>query len=264
MSGRILMIGLIVTALSIGAGIWYSAQVGSYETISGIDEVQVGETDWGVANYRGLDGDSSPLKLRGCFDFELPYTSDPKPQSEATPLVAPHWFDCFDAAKIQNDIRAGVANVLISSENEPFGFTTYIAHYPNGEAFIWRQINKCGEAQFEGNDLPQGCPGAAVPGSAVMAQSVMGSFEGLQPVAGTVRGSGRFACFETALSEALITETFVILDPSPNGPKDAPACFPESLTADIMSGRALALIGKDESQIIALYPDGRGYVWVAE
>ncbi|MCA8835680.1 MAG: DUF6446 family protein, partial [Proteobacteria bacterium] len=39
----------------------------------------------------------------------------------------------------------------------PLGFDTYIAYYPDGRGFMWRQINMCGAALFAGNPLPAAC-----------------------------------------------------------------------------------------------------------
>ena len=264
MNGKILKSALIASALAIGAGIWYSSTVGSYDAVTNINEVQVGETDWAVTNYRGIDGSSSPLKLRGCFDFELPYAYDPTHAAAATPLVAPRWFDCFDAVQLQEDIRSGEASVLISNENEPFGFTTYIAHYPDARGYLWRQINACGKAQFEGSELPPGCPGAKAPEGEIAAMSVNGFAEVISIVGGSIRGSGSFACFETPLSQALITETYVILEEELQVPASVPACFPSSLSDDARDGAVLTLAGTQTNQYIAIYPDGRGFVWVTE
>ncbi|MEO1563865.1 MAG: DUF6446 family protein [Pseudomonadota bacterium] len=264
MSGRILMIALIVSALTIGGGIWYSATIGSYDEVRNVEQVRVGETSWAVTNYRGIDGDSSPLKLRGCFDFELPYAASTVHAEEATPLVTPGWFECFDAVQIEADIQSGAATVLISQENEPFGFTTYIAHYPDGRGYIWRQINACGSAQFAGEALPVGCPGAATPEDQIRAMSLAGPFENLSLVENTVRGSRDYACFQTELTLALITETFVIVDTDQYGIVDPPACFPPELPDDIDLGQAVLLAGEDANQLIAIYADGRGYAWVVE
>jgi len=258
------MSALIVSALAIGAGIWYSSTVGSYDRVTDIDALPVAGELRAIADYQGLDGVSSPLKLRGCFTQDWDVAASDAHRDEATPLVTPGWFDCFDALQIDADIQAGTATVLISEENNPFGFTTYLAVYQDGRGVLWRQINACGEAQFEGSELPQGCPGAKIPEGEIAALSLAGYAEILQTVAGSVRGTGAYACFETPLSQALLSETFVILDTELGAPQGAPACFPESLIADASAGNALALAGAENNQIIAIYPDGRGFVWVVE
>ncbi|MEM9210284.1 MAG: DUF6446 family protein [Pseudomonadota bacterium] len=264
MTGKLLMSGLIAIALAIGAGIYYSATIASYDEVRDVDQVRVGETSWGVSNYRGIDGETSPLKLRACFDFELPYVFDATHADDATPLVTPGWFDCFDAVQIEADLRTGDATAIISTENEPFGFTTFIAHYPDGRGYLWRQINACGTAQFAGSELPDGCPNAANPEDALFAKAAGGGLEDLRPFEGSVRGRGGFACFETPLSLGLITETFFVPEAVPILPEGAPPCFTTDLTTDIVLGRAVPLVGADPNQYMAVYPNGRGFVWTAE
>jgi len=264
LNGKVLMSGLILTALAIGGGIWYSSTIGSYDRIDGVERLSVEGQFLPIADYQGLDGVSSPLKLRGCFTHDWDVAPSKDLRAIATPLISPNWFDCFDAEQIDADIQSGAAEVLISTENEPFGFTTYIASYDDGRGYLWRQINDCGTAQFSGEPLPQGCPGAEMPEDAVMAQSISGFYEDVMPVEGSLRGSGPFACFETPLSQSLLSETFVLLDTDLTVPANVPACFPDTLEADAENGAAFALIGAEENQFIAIYPDGRGYVWVAE
>ena len=33
-----------------------------------------------------------------------------------------------------------------------------VAVYPDGRAYAWHQINRCGEVVFDGNSAPEGCP----------------------------------------------------------------------------------------------------------
>lgn len=165
MKGSVLMGGIIGVALATGAGLWYSLQFAYYTEVSGLDQVAVGGEPWPVSNYRGIDGDSSPLKLRACFTVDREYDPVGTQNDEATPLGAPFWFDCFDAEQITLDLKAGVATAIVAEENEPFGFTSYIARYPDGRAYMWRQINDCGAAAFDGEPQPEGCANAADAGS---------------------------------------------------------------------------------------------------
>ncbi|MEK6204457.1 MAG: DUF6446 family protein, partial [Amylibacter sp.] len=75
---------------------------------------------------------------------------------------APRFFECFDNEQITDDLETGAATAILSNENHPYGFDTYIAQYPDGRAFMWRQINRCGQAQFNGQDLPVDCPDPAL------------------------------------------------------------------------------------------------------
>ena len=106
-----------------------------------------------VANYRGIDADTSPLKMRACFEAD----GLAGPAAEApTPLTTPGWFDCFDADGIARDLASGAATAILAATNEPYGFDRIVAAYADGRAFQWRQINRCGEAVFQGDPAPEG------------------------------------------------------------------------------------------------------------
>lgn len=91
---------------------------------------------------RGIDATSSGLKLRGCFtvspvDFEmLDVAANP------VPLSAPKWFKCYDVGEIQQDLDAGMSVAYLAAENENDGIDRFIAVYPDGRAFQWRQLNE--------------------------------------------------------------------------------------------------------------------------
>ena len=60
---------------------------------------------------------------------------------KAEPLLAPRWFDCFDAKQISRDISAGTATAGLIASGVQEGIDEYIALYPDGDAFIWRQLS---------------------------------------------------------------------------------------------------------------------------
>ncbi|MEM7523220.1 MAG: DUF6446 family protein [Pseudomonadota bacterium] len=155
MSGRLIAGGLVAFALLFGAALWWFQTRGHYQEVVGLDEVVIAGVATPVVGYRGIDAVSSPLKLRGCFTAE-PLTGPPAPEAE--PLIAPAWFDCFDAEALATDIAAGAATAILAEFNTPYGFDRIVAAYPDGRAFQWRQINKCGSAHFEGDPPPEGCP----------------------------------------------------------------------------------------------------------
>jgi len=157
MNGNLIVGGIVAIALAAGVGLWYSQTYAYYEQQNGLEEVLVGGNSFDVSNYYGIDADTSPLKLRACFSVDWDYSLSKEFKDLAEPLTAPSWFDCFDAEIISKDIKAGNANVILAEKNIPFGFSRFIAQYPDGKAYMWRQINACGKAQFDGNDLPEGC-----------------------------------------------------------------------------------------------------------
>ena len=154
MSGRLLAGGLVLFALLFGVALWWFQTYGFYQETAR-SEVMIAGAAIPVAEYRGIDADTSPLKLRSCFRAER--IEGPAPEGP-DPLVAPGWFDCFDAETLAKDIEAGAARAILAEFNAPYGFDRIVAQYPDGRAYQWRQINKCGTASFDGDPLPEGCP----------------------------------------------------------------------------------------------------------
>jgi hypothetical protein len=76
------------------------------------------------------------------------------------------------------------------------------------------------------------------------------------------------ACFETPLSQALLTETYVISDDAVplNGP-DWFACYDaQEIGAALESGEAIGFVGVENieygiDRMVAIMTDGRGFVW---
>ncbi|MEM7547267.1 MAG: DUF6446 family protein [Pseudomonadota bacterium] len=156
MNGRWIAGGLVLFSLIFGAALWWFQTRGHYEEVTGLTEITVNGVPVAVSDYRGLDAISSPLKLRGCFTTAALLTGPEAPDAE--PLVAPSWFDCFDAETMSRDLDTGAATAILAEFNTPYGFDRMIAAYPDGRAYQWRQINACGTAAFDGDPLPAGCP----------------------------------------------------------------------------------------------------------
>jgi len=112
MSGRTLMIGLIGFSLIFGAVLWYYQTRGWYEPVENLTSIVIDGQNVAVTDYQGIDAATSPLKLRGCFTMEpavAPVAERPDP------LIAPGWFDCFDAETIRtarSPDRAGLVRLL--------------------------------------------------------------------------------------------------------------------------------------------------------
>ncbi len=289
MKGSVLMGSMLVAAAAMGIGLWYSTEKAYYVEITDVEEVMAYGDAFPVSNYRGIDADTSPLKMRACFNVDWDYFPTDEFKNVATPLIAPKSFDCFDAKKIGADLQSGDATAILSDENNPFGFNTFIAQYADGNAFMWRQMNACGKAHFGGDPLPEGCP---VPEDAV-AKNVMRDPENplhtinLTPIAGgavepvlidgqpivafSTDAKFYYACFQTPMSFGLLTETYEISDDAlPAKPLGDMACYDQQKIAmDVASGEALSLVGERNiiegiDRIIAVYPDGRAYAWHQE
>jgi hypothetical protein len=95
-----------------------------------------------VRDWTGIDADTSPLKLRACFETDAAALEGAEPAPDATPLTAPFWFRCFDARALTHDLAADRAAAYALSRDQPSGFDTMLAVYPDGRAFLWRQLNE--------------------------------------------------------------------------------------------------------------------------
>ena len=75
MKGSYLIIILLVFAGAMGVGLWYTIEKAYYINVTNVNEVNVAGTYRKVENYNGIDADTSPLKLRACFDVDWEYNS---------------------------------------------------------------------------------------------------------------------------------------------------------------------------------------------
>ena len=106
-------------------------------------------------NVTGIDANSSPLRFRACFTTPLSQamlTETYVVYEGAAPLVAPGWFDCFDAAAIGKALETGEAIAFLSEANinsktdaaggvQLSGIDRVVAVFPDGRAFAWHQLN---------------------------------------------------------------------------------------------------------------------------
>jgi len=137
MSGRILIIGFVAFVAVFAAALWYFQTRAYYEEVSA-DSVEIAGQSYPVSDWRGIDAPTSPLKLRACF--RLAEAPDAPVAEDAAPLVAPDWFDCFDAEALQSALADGEATAYLAAPGE-FGATNRIvARFPDGRAYMWRQL----------------------------------------------------------------------------------------------------------------------------
>jgi hypothetical protein len=93
---------------------------------------------------------------------------------------------------------------------------------------------------------------------------VVDSFDAIDATSSPLRYR---ACFRTPLSQAMLTETYEIVDGAE--PRVAPRwfnCFDAVQIGADLQGDAIAFMGVENVQygidrIVAVYPDGRGYAW---
>ena len=77
-AGRIIIVGLLMSALVAGAVMYYLQVYGFYEEISAeVAEVQLTSLVTGepveilFENFKAIDSDSSPVRYRACFDTAM-------------------------------------------------------------------------------------------------------------------------------------------------------------------------------------------------
>ncbi len=135
------MIGLLVfTAVFAAALVWF--QFFAFYQRTTLDTLTVAGQPVAVANYEGLDAATSPLKRRGCFTADPAAFAAAEPAPDATPLLAPFWFGCFDAEALSTDLAAGLATAYRLGADDPDGFDLMVALYPDGRGYLWRQLNE--------------------------------------------------------------------------------------------------------------------------
>lgn len=137
--GRWLAGGLVAFAAIFAVGLWYAQNHAFYEEIAA-ETVEIAGTSYPVSAFRGIDATTSPLKLRACFRMED--APDAPPAEAPVPLVAPGWFDCFDAKAISDALAAGEAVAYMAAIEEFDGADRVVARFPDGRAFMWRQLNE--------------------------------------------------------------------------------------------------------------------------
>ncbi len=146
MNGKLLAGGLIGFALLFGAVLWWF-QVYAYYGETEADSVTVQGREVAVSDWRGIDATTSPNKLRACFTVEPAAFVDVPRAPDPDPLLAPGWFDCFDARAIAADLEAGRATAYLAEDETEADAADYeilrmIAVYPDGRAFMWRHYRE--------------------------------------------------------------------------------------------------------------------------
>ena len=161
---RSVIVAMVLFALGLGALLYYLQVYGYYTEIAAPAEITLvtaeGETEAiAFRNFRGIDSDTSPIRYRACFDTDLGGADLSAYQAyTAEPLVAPSWFDCFDAKALGAAMEAGEMTVLLSQKEVTYGVDRVVGIMPDGRGFAWNKINECGEVVFSGDAVPEGCP----------------------------------------------------------------------------------------------------------
>jgi Family of unknown function (DUF6446) len=151
-NGKIIGGFLVLTGLVAGIAMYWLQVYAFYEDASFIPGAEITLTpiigdqpEAIIANdLRGIDADSSPLRFRACFTTPTSLatlTETYRNYDAPTPLIAPGWFDCFDANAIGEALEKGEAIAFLSQFEIIHGFDRVVAVFPDGRAYAWHQMN---------------------------------------------------------------------------------------------------------------------------
>ncbi|MFZ9199247.1 MAG: DUF6446 family protein [Paracoccaceae bacterium] len=159
MWGRIAAGAIVITALVVGVAVYYLQEYAFYREAAFTPGTEILLTPIESENpepilaedVTGIDADSSPLRFRACFRTPLTQGMLSETYSAyegATPLNAPSWFDCFDAAEIGAALENGQALAFLSQSNIAPDVDRVVAVFADGRAFAWHQFRP---GALEGN-----------------------------------------------------------------------------------------------------------------
>lgn len=169
MTGKIMGIVIMLSALIAGAGMYYLQVYGFYQQLETQDVTLVSlSTEQPepilTDGFQGIDADSSPIRYRACFTttLSLPLLTETYELAEATPRNAPDWFACFNAAALGAEIEAGTALTFLGAKNVHYGVDRIVAITDDGRGYVWHELNDCGEKAYDGTVVGEECPALPV------------------------------------------------------------------------------------------------------
>ncbi|HHS94895.1 MAG TPA: histidine kinase [Rhodobacterales bacterium] len=152
MNGKIVGSFVVLSALIFGAVVYYTQVYAFYEEVSAdtahmtLVNIATGQPEPVLVDgFEGIDGSSSPIRYRACFTLPqrlATLTETYTPYPTPTPLIAPGWFDCFDAEAIGAALERGEAMAFLSQTEIADGVDRVVAVFPDGRAFAWHQLNE--------------------------------------------------------------------------------------------------------------------------
>ena len=168
MSGRIVGLVIMLSALVAGASLYYLQVYGFYDDVAGevqqvmlVPHTSEQPVPIRAENIEAIDSDSSPIRFRACFTTpsSLPMLTETYVGlDDVTPRNAPDWFDCFDAAAIAAELDAGTALAFLGEKNIAYGVDRIVAITEDGRGYIWHELNDCGEKAYDGTVIGEECP----------------------------------------------------------------------------------------------------------
>ncbi|KEJ90030.1 DUF6446 family protein [Sulfitobacter donghicola] len=168
MNGKIIGIVIVVSSLIAGAALYYLQIYGFYQEVDapaeGIELMALSSGEGEVIpleGFRAIDAESSPIRYRACFTtpYSLALLTETFQMVEGVePRNAPGWFDCFDAAAIADELKAGTALTFLSEKNVHYGVDRIVAITDDGRGYVWHELNDCGEKAYDGTVVGEECP----------------------------------------------------------------------------------------------------------
>lgn len=151
-AGKLAASAIVLSAVIAGVGLWYTQVYAFYDQAvfepgkeMTLTSLQSGQPEAIVVEaVQGIDSQSSPLRFRACFTTPLSQamlSETYAPYEGAEPLIAPGWFDCFDAVEIGEAIEKGEALAFLSQAEIHPDVDRVVAVFPDGRAFAWTQLN---------------------------------------------------------------------------------------------------------------------------
>lgn len=169
MSGKIIGIVILVSALVAGGVLYYLQVYGFYDEVRQDSVSLVSLTSQQpeaipAEGITAIDADSSPIRFRACFTtpLSLPFLTESYVLLDsATPRNAPGWFSCFDAAAIGAALEEGRALAFMGQKNVHYGVDRIVAITEDGQGYVWHELNDCGEKAYDGTVVGEECPPAS-------------------------------------------------------------------------------------------------------
>ncbi|MEM7469899.1 MAG: DUF6446 family protein [Pseudomonadota bacterium] len=166
-AGKLVGIGFMITALVAAVSMYYLQVYAFYEEPRTGDPVLLTSIATGAPEeiiadeVTSINATSSPIRYRACFTTPMSHsllTEAYVPAQNAVPLVAPNWFDCFDAEEIGQALEVGTALAFLGTENHEYGVDRIVAIMDDGRGFVWHQLNDCGRKRYDGTPTGPECP----------------------------------------------------------------------------------------------------------
>ena len=156
----------MLSALIAGAGLYYLQVYGFYDKVPATNvtlvSLSTAQPEPIITDaFQGIDADSSPIRYRACFttiNSLALLTETYVLLDDVTPRNAPDWFDCFDAAALGAELKAGTALTFLGGKNVHYGVDRIVAITDDGRGYVWHELNDCGEKAYDGTVVGEECP----------------------------------------------------------------------------------------------------------